>query len=593
MAGLDDLVFDHWYPDDLPGEAVEGEPAAPGTERPRQVIGAAWSPVEPTPTAEPKLIAHSPEVADLLGLDADTVASDRFARVFSGNEVVDGMAAYAMNYGGHQFGNWAGQLGDGRAIALGEIATPDGGHQVLQLKGAGPTPYSRSADGRAVLRSSIREFLCSEAMHHLGVPTTRALSLTLTGDDVVRDMLYDGHPAPEHGAVVCRTAPSFVRFGHFELPASRGDLHLIRELIEHTIHRHFAHLLTDPTNDADDDGAGRTDAAWTQQPDSATDSLDAASSAMHDDASSSTEVPTTTGPTPITNEHIGRWFAEVADTTADLMVDWMRVGFVHGVMNTDNLSILGLTIDYGPYGWLEDFDPGWTPNTTDAGGRRYRYGQQPQIAMWNLARLASAIHELTNDPEPLQAVLDGYSQRFGEGWNRALAAKLGLTAADSDVATALGDELLSILPIIETDMTIFFRTLGEIDVSTLDPTLPDDELVAPLIEAYYDPSALVGDVLSRTATWLRDYVTTSATTGSSADQRRAAMHAVNPKFVLRNYLAQMAIDKAEVGEFSMIDELLDLLRNPYDDQPGRDEYATRRPDWARDRVGCSMLSCSS
>ena len=530
--------YDHWYAQDLPGDPDDRVVS-------RQVPGAAWSPVDPTPTGDPRLVAHSPEMTALLGLDDDQVGSDRFARVFSGNELLDGMLPIAMNYGGHQFGNWAGQLGDGRAIALAEVATPDGGHQMLQLKGAGPTPYSRFADGRAVLRSSIREFLCSEAMHHLGVPTTRALSLTLTGDHVVRDVLYDGHPAPEHGAVVCRVAPSFVRFGHFELPASRGDVDLLRGLIEHTIRRHFAHLCPDATD------------------------------------------------MPLGDDVIIAWYREVAERTADLMVDWMRVGFVHGVMNTDNLSILGLTIDYGPYGWLENFDPGWTPNTTDAGGRRYRYGNQPGIGQWNLGRLGGAILQLTGVADPLQDVVDGYSERFDERWNAALAAKLGLSESVPATARSVADGLLEILPLAETDMTIFFRLLGDIDVAGLDPLDDDAELLAPLRPAYYVPEQLAGETAARTADWLRSLITETRTSNSPAAARRAAMHGVNPKYVLRNYLAQMAIDKADLGEYGMIGELLDVLRHPYDDQPGREEYAALRPDWARERVGCSMLSCSS
>ncbi|MBG3852707.1 YdiU family protein, partial [Xanthomonas hortorum pv. carotae] len=231
-----------------------------------------------------------------------------------------GMQPWAVNYGGHQFGHWAGQLGDGRAISLGEAIGVDGGRYELQLKGAGPTPYSRGADGRAVLRSSIREFLCSEAMHHLGVPTTRALSLVTTGDAVVRDMFYDGRPQREPGAIVCRVAPSFIRFGNFELPSARGDSALLRQWADFTIARDFPELK----------GAGEN--------------LYAA------------------------------WFAQVCERTAVMVAHWMRVGFVHGVMNTDNMSILGLTIDYGPYGWVDDYDPDWTPNTTDAQGRRYRFG---------------------------------------------------------------------------------------------------------------------------------------------------------------------------------------------------------------------------
>ena len=274
--------------------------------------GAMYSRVDPSPVAAPRTAAWSSEVAAKLGLTEADIASPFFAQVFGGNGLMAGMQPWASNYGGHQFGAWAGQLGDGRAISLGEVLTAQGERLELQLKGAGTTPYSRGADGRAVLRSSIREFLCSEAMHHLGVPTTRALSLVVTGDMVERDMFYDGHPQDEPGAIVCRVAPSFIRFGHFELPTSRGDVALLRQLVDFTIRRDFPELT----------GTGET--------------------------------------------LYGDWFAEVCTRTARMIAHWMRVGFVHGVMNTDNMSILGLTIDYGPYGWVDDFvsdDPVGTDDT--------------------------------------------------------------------------------------------------------------------------------------------------------------------------------------------------------------------------------------
>ena len=299
------VEFDNRFANSLPADPNP-------TKQPRQVFQAAYSRVLPTPVADPKLVAFSQEMVDALGLPADFVASDDFVQTFAGNKLLDGMDPYAMCYGGHQFGNWAGQLGDGRAINLGELVNPAGDHWTLQLKGAGLTPYSRTADGLAVLRSSIREFLCSEAMHHLGVPTTRALSLVTTGEQVVRDMFYNGNPAPEHGAVVCRVAPSFTRFGNFQIFSARQDLENLKKLVDHTIRAEFPHL-GEPSK-----------------------------------------------------ETYIQWFHEVCSRTAEMIVHWMRVGFVHGVMNTDNMSILGLTIDYGPYGWLEDFDPSWTPNTTDA-----------------------------------------------------------------------------------------------------------------------------------------------------------------------------------------------------------------------------------
>jgi uncharacterized protein YdiU (UPF0061 family) len=277
-----------------------------------------------------------------------------------------------------------------------------------------------------------------------------------------------------------------------------------------------------------------------------------------------------------------------------MIVHWMRVGFVHGVMNTDNMSILGLTIDYGPYGWLENYDPDWTPNTTDAVGRRYRFGNQPAIAQWNLMQLANAIFPLVGKAEPLQAALDGYSAWYRQGWQAMMAQKLGLNAFDPAADGALIDDLLAILPLAETDMTLFFRRLARLDAT--DPALAkasDATLMAPLMEAYYVPDQLTAALRSRIGSWLRGYLQRAGRDNSSHRTRRRCMNAVNPKYVLRNYMAQMAIDRAEKGDFALIDELLDLLRRPYDEQPTKEAFAGKRPDWARHRPGCSMLSCSS
>lgn len=491
----------------------------------RQVYGACFSRVQPTPVAAPKTVAWSPEVADLLGLDPAWCESEEFADIFAGNLVPEGADPFAMNYGGHQFGHWAGQLGDGRAIALGEVVDRDGVHQMLQLKGAGPTPYSRTADGRAVLRSSLREFLCSEAMHHLGIPTTRALSLVETGDAVVRDILYNGNPLPEPGAVVCRVAPSFTRFGSFQLPASRGELDVLRRLVDFTIRNDFPGF--DPAD-------------------------------------------------------IGAWFAEVCSRTARLVVDWMRVGFVHGVLNTDNMSILGLTIDYGPYGWLEDFDPGWTPNTTDAGTLRYRYGSQPEVAHWNLLQLANALVQLTQAPEPLEEGLARYGSAFTEGFASMTRARLGWgdgPAHDGD--DELVGELFRVLTLTEVDQVLFFRGLSQVSVDA-----PDIGVLADA-GAFYE---LPDQALSA---WLEQWAARARAADLPEGARVKAMDALNPKYVLRNYLAQEAIDAAEAGDTGLLHELLDVLRRPYDDQPGKERFAARRPEWARKRVGCSMLSCSS
>ncbi|MCU0557985.1 MAG: YdiU family protein [Desulfobacterales bacterium] len=528
------MIFDNRFTRELPGD-----PETRNTRR--QVLGACYSRVKPTPVAAPRLVAHSPEAAQLLDLSEKTCTSSHFAQVFAGNRLLTGMDPYAMCYGGHQFGQWAGQLGDGRAINLGEVINGRAERWVLQLKGAGPTPYARTADGLAVLRSSIREFLCSEAMFHLGVPTTRALSLVLTGEQVERDMFYDGHPRREPGAVVCRVAPSFTRFGSFQIFAARGETEVLRQLLDFTIRIDFAHL-----------GA----------------------------------------PSPAVYL---RWFDEVCRRTADLMVHWMRVGFVHGVMNTDNMSVLGLTIDYGPYGWLEDFDPNWTPNTTDAATRRYRFGHQPQVALWNLAQLANAIYPLIEQAEPLERSLADYQSYFQRGWQTMMAHKLGLKSFVSGSDEALVNELLSILPLVETDMTIFFRQLARLAVNNPEnaDAAGDEALMAPLMSAYYRPEQLTAATRGRISSWLRAYTRRVGQDGTPDAVRRRRMNAVNPTYVLRNYLAQLAIDKAEQGEFAMVAELLAVLRRPYDEQPGKEAFAEKRPDWARHRPGCSMLSCSS
>src|SRR5438105_3826687 len=437
---------------DLPGDPVL-------VNIPRQVSNACYTRVEPTPVAAPKLLAWSDAMGEFLGLSRPSAEA---VEVLGGNRVLPAMQPYAARYGGHQFGHWAGQLGDGRAITLAEIIATDGSRQELQLKGAGKTPYSRTADGRAVLRSSLREFACSEAMFHLGVPTTRALSLVGAGEPVMRDMFYDGHPAPEPGAIVCRVAPTFVRLGNFQILTANDEIDALKRLADYVIREHFAGLS------------------------------------------------------------YAAWYQEICRRTALLMVDWMRLGFVHGVMNTDNLSILGVTIDYGPYGWLEGYDPMWTPNTTDAQGRRYCYGNQPGIAQWNLARLAEALLPLV-ERATLEEGLNLYADTFNQAWRGALAQKLGLESADEELAA----ELLEALTESETDFTLFFRNLGRV------PLQGDDAaLLAPLRAAFYADDA----PHQRLVAWLRRYVK------KAPADRAARMDRVNPKYVFRNYLAQAAID---------------------------------------------------
>jgi uncharacterized protein YdiU (UPF0061 family) len=510
---------------------LPGDPSADNSRR--QVHGAAWSRVAPTPVSAPSLLAWSPEVAALLDLEPQDIGDPGFVEVFSGNRLVSGMDPFAVNYGGHQFGVWAGQLGDGRAISLGETVNGRGERWELQLKGAGPTPYSRSADGRAVLRSSVREFLCSEAMHHLGVPTTRALSLVATGDPVVRDMFYDGNASPEPGAIVCRVAPSFIRLGNFELPAARGDLGLLEKLVDFTIERDFPQLASAHSGDV----LARRSA----------------------------------------------WFIEVCERTAIMIAHWMRVGFVHGVMNTDNLSVLGLTIDYGPYGWMDDFNPDFTPNTTDAERGRYRYENQPSIAQWNLSRLGGALVPLFPDPSPLHAGLARYAELFTRTHQELTAAKFGWRNwREGD--DALAREAFDLMQRGEIDFTLFFRGLVQIDPKT--PSL------APLADAFYRSEAR-DRVSAALGVWLSGWAARVITDAEPDAERIARMDRVNPRFVLRNYLAQQVIDAADAGDPAPITELLDVMRRPYAQQPGRERFALRRPEWARHKAGCSMLSCSS
>jgi uncharacterized protein YdiU (UPF0061 family) len=520
---LKTLTFDNRFLRDLPAD-----PITENTRR--QVHQACYSYVQPTKVCSPSLLAFSKEAAELLGLSEQDCNSDEFLKIFSGNHLLDGMKPYAMCYGGHQFGNWAGQLGDGRAINLGEVLTEQGDYWAVQLKGAGPTPYSRTADGLAVLRSSIREFVCSEAMYHLGVPTTRALSLINSGEQVMRDILYNGNAAYEPGTVVCRLSPSFVRFGSFQIFASRNENDELRQLVDVTIEHHFAELL-------DDHEAG-------------------------------------------SKELYLAWFDQVCQRTARMIVEWMRVGFVHGVMNTDNMSILGLTIDYGPYGWLDDFNPDWTPNTTDSQNKRYRFGEQANIALWNCYQLANSIYSLIEETEPLEAILNNFQHSYHSQWLEMMAAKLGLVEViESD--QALFERLEELLARVETDMTIFYRCLASDDLS-----------LSNFKEAYYQDQH-EQDYQTAITSWLNDYAQRRKLDNLDSNTRITSMNSVNPLYVFRNYLAQQAIDKAEAGDLTMVDELLEVLRTPYKAQVGKQLFAEKRPEWARSKVGCSMLSCSS
>jgi serine/tyrosine/threonine adenylyltransferase len=527
-------AFTNRYTRVLPGEIPTGTD-------PRQVYHAAYSRVLPTAVRAPSLLAFNPALAKQIGFSdlVDIHDHPLLARILAGNQLLAGMDPYAMAYGGHQFGHWAGQLGDGRAINLGEIRNQHGQYWTLQLKGAGPTPYSRHADGRAVLRSSLREYLCSEAMYALGVPTTRALSLVLTGESVIRDMFYDGNPQAEPGAIVCRVAPSFIRFGSFELPAARGDIDLLGQLFEFVISTDRPELLARLKADP----GARADICL-------------------------------------------QWFAEVCQSTMQMVVEWMRVGFVHGVMNTDNMSVLGLTIDYGPYGWTDNYDPDWTPNTTDAHQRRYRFGQQGAIARWNLYQLANAIYPLVQDADALQAIVDGLQQDYNNRYHQMMCRKLGLDAQNPQTH-ALIAELEQLLVLKPTDMTLFFRKL-----SGFDPDSPSCTLLECVEQAFYEDMA-AADVQSAWRHWEQQYRTVLQV-DSNHQARRTLMDKVNPAYVPRNYLSQMAIDAVLAGDMEPLEALLSVLSKPYDSQPqAESRFGARRPDWALNKPGCSMLSCSS
>ncbi|MBX9735226.1 MAG: YdiU family protein, partial [Chitinophagaceae bacterium] len=455
----------------------------------RQVANACMSNVNPTACKNPKIIHTADQMLENLGLRKEDAQSQQFLNVFSGNEIYANTTPYAMCYGGHQFGNWAGQLGDGRAINLFEV-NHNSKQWAVQLKGAGKTPYSRTADGLAVLRSSVREYLCSEAMHHLGVPTTRAVSLILSGDKVVRDVLYNGNPAYENGAIVCRVAPSFIRFGNFQILSVRNDLDNLKKLVDYTITHFYAQI-----------GA-------------------------------------------INEIAYINFIKEVAERTMQTIIEWQRVGFVHGVMNTDNMSILGLTIDYGPYGWLEDYNPGWTPNTTDAGRARYAFGKQGYIALWNIYQLANALSPLIKDTKKLENVLQKIQDDYHSGRQKMMLGKIGLNE-QTENAEALIKDLEQLLQHSEMDMTLFFRNLSSFD------GIVSEVYISALAELSYSKT-----FDTHRKNWTAWFTTYSGSLGKhQVENKVEQMNLVNPKYVLRNYMAQLAIEAADKGDYSIIDEL--------------------------------------
>lgn len=497
-----------------------------GNLMPRQTPGVLYSKAVPTPVKKVSLLAWSEALAAGLGLEKPTAQKD--IDILGGNVVTPSMYPYAACYAGHQFGNWAGQLGDGRAITLGELATSAGTVWELQLKGAGPTAYSRRGDGRAVLRSSVREYLMSEAMHYLGVPTTRALSLVSTGEPVMRDMFYDGHPAYEQGAVVMRVAPSFLRFGNFEMPAARAEIQNLRKLVDWTIEKLYPQLRGD--------------------------------------------------------DKILAWFKEVVDKTASLMVEWLRVGFVHGVMNTDNMSILGLTIDYGPFSFVDNYDPNFTPNTTDLPGRRYAFGRQAAVAKWNLGCLAGAIAPLLPDTDSLVKLLDTYDDVFWTSFYSMMGAKTGLDSVRPEDVT-LFTELEKMLQAVQPDMTIFYQLLID---------LPLDRDNKEIVLAHFNDSfytALSGEEGETFFIWIKAYMERIKSNTISREAATEQMRKTAPRFILRNYLLHQAIEDLEKGDDTLFVKLQEAIKEPYANH--FDEFFAKRPSWASQKAGCSMLSCSS
>ncbi|PRY10192.1 uncharacterized protein YdiU (UPF0061 family) [Pontibacter ummariensis] len=497
-----------------------------GDKRPRQTPGVLYSKVSPTPVAEPRLLAWSEDLARELGVQKPSTPEEM--AILGGNLVTDSMQPYAACYAGHQFGHWAGQLGDGRAITLGEWETASGKTWELQLKGAGPTPYSRRADGRAVLRSSVREYLMSEAMYYLGVPTTRALSLVSTGDQVLRDMFYNGNAAYEPGAIVMRVAPSFLRFGNYEMLAARKEVEHLRKLVGWTIERYYPHLQGE--------------------------------------------------------DKVLAWFKEVVERTASLMVAWQRVGFVHGVMNTDNMSVLGLSIDYGPFSFLDNYDPNFTPNTTDLPGRRYAFGQQPGIAYWNLGCLASALAPLFPDTKALVSVLEEYSDLYGQKYLTMMGHKLGLDQVKGNDVNLIVD-LEEVLATLQPDMTIFYQLLIDLPLDLKDA----QQVASHFADSFYTaPDAAEKEALY---SFIQRYTARITENTCSREISRKRMRESNPRFILRNYLLHQAIEELEKGEDQLFRELQEAIKAPYSDKS--DAFLVKRPAWANQKAGCSMLSCSS
>jgi uncharacterized protein YdiU (UPF0061 family) len=465
--------------------------------------------LNPTPLLAPYLVSFNADAARLIDLDSKEASRKDFAEHFSGNRLPPNAEPLSMLYAGHQFGHFVQQLGDGRAILLGEIRNRTGELWDVQLKGAGITPYSRQGDGRAVLRSSIREYLCSEAMYGLGIPTSRALCIVGSDEEVYRERI-------ETAAVLTRLSPSHVRFGSFEVFFYRGQHEHIATLTDYVIARHFPHLVDD-------------------------------------------------------SDKYQLFLNEVTQRTSKLMAQWQTVGFSHGVMNTDNMSILGMTFDYGPFGFMEAYNPGYICNHSDPGGR-YAYDQQPQIGLWNLTCLAQALSPLI-PIEDIHTVLDSYAPAYHQHYAELMGKKLGLSKIAQNDITLIAT-LLEMMQSSQLDYTNLFRSLGDF-ISVTDATKN------VLRDKFIDRAAFDA--------WAASYRARLQSEPGTDSERKASMNAANPKYILRNYLAQNAIEQAEKNrDFTEIDRLLKLLCKPFDEQPEMESYAATPPEWARQiEVSCS------
>lgn len=493
-----------------------------GNPMQRATPGVLFCTVKPVGFQNPECLVFNKQLSHQIGL-GDYRDTDLDFLV--GNNLPENIVSYATAYAGHQFGNWAGQLGDGRAVFAGEIINKNSLKTEIQWKGAGATPYSRFADGRAVLRSSVREYLASEAMHFLGVPTTRALSLCLTGEKVVRDMMYDGHPREEDGAVVMRTAESFLRFGHIEWLTAQKDVDALKKLCDFTIESYFPEIEN-------------------------------------------------------SENQYRKFFESVCEKTSHLMVEWYRVGFVHGVMNTDNMSVLGLTIDYGPFSFLEEYRLDFTPNTTDIPGRRYAFGKQGRMSQWNLWQLANALFPIIQDEAFLEQTLNDFSINFWKKYDEMMCRKFGFDHLPDEDGHFFS-EGQSLMEKLELDYTLFFSKL-----ETLEKNTDISEIFKPIGYKILSES----DWESLKA-FLETYFKHLENNRQSLADSCEMMRKNNPKFILRNYLLFECIEELQQGKKDLLNQLLKAIECPYEEL--FPEFSVIRPEKYNGVPGCSTLSCSS